>query len=258
MIKHPTVTSFLLATLLVLFVFATAHAQGGPPMLTDDSDTPGNHRWELNLLFGLEKSRHAWEAETPKFDLNYGLGNRIQLKVEAPFVVKKETGEHRVGGPGNATAGIKWRFHEDEENGFDMSIYPQVAFNTFTSSERKGLVEKGTNLFLPVEAVKKFGEFKMNGELGYRLVHDGSDEFQGGLLVGRAISHRTELMAEIHGSTLRTIRESEFLLNFGTRIELTKNSIFMFSAGRSIRNIPGEESFYIASVGLRINFGRTF
>lgn len=29
--------------------------QGGPPLITDDPDTPGNRHWEINLGFILER-----------------------------------------------------------------------------------------------------------------------------------------------------------------------------------------------------------
>ena len=40
----------LALALVVTISFATAlHAQGGPPMITDDPGTPGPGRWEINI-----------------------------------------------------------------------------------------------------------------------------------------------------------------------------------------------------------------
>ena len=33
----------------MLFTAAFAHAQGGPPFITDDPGTPGNRQWEINV-----------------------------------------------------------------------------------------------------------------------------------------------------------------------------------------------------------------
>jgi len=38
-----------IALLLLLMASACAHAQGGPPMLTDDPGTPGDGKWEVNI-----------------------------------------------------------------------------------------------------------------------------------------------------------------------------------------------------------------
>jgi hypothetical protein len=240
--------------LLVMAFSQTARAQGGPPMLTDDPGTPGNGRWEVNFLSTIERSRNGWLFETPNVDLNYGLGNHIQLKFEAPWVIKKENGERTVGGPGNSMAGVKWRFLDEERNGFDMSIYPQLEFNNPTSSMSRGIVDRGANLFLPIEATKKVGPVEINGEIGYRITQHHTDEIEYGLLFARQISKRVELMAEVHGSTLRPMSETELLFNVGTRVSLKRNSVLLFSMGRTIRNVPGEGPQYIAALGLQLNF----
>jgi len=249
-------TKLIFAVALVLALFQAAQAQGGPPMLTDDPDTPGDGHWEINFLSTLERSRSGWLFEAPNVDLNYGVGNHIQLKFEAPWLIRKESGERAIGGPGNSMAGIKWRFLDEERSGFDMSTYPQLEFNNPTRSVAKGLMERGMNLFLPIEAVKKVGPLEVNGEIGYRIVQHRTDEWEGGLLVTHRISRRIELMAELHGSALRNLTDGELLFNAGSRLRLGKNSVLLFSAGRTIRNAPGEGPHYIAAFGIQINFNR--
>lgn len=53
----------------------------GPPLETDDPDTPGAGRWEINAATTLEKRRDVWEW-TPLLDINYGIGERVQLKLK--------------------------------------------------------------------------------------------------------------------------------------------------------------------------------
>jgi hypothetical protein len=59
-------------------------AQGGPPMITDDPGTPGDGHWEINLAASARHSATTSEGEVPLLDVNYGLGERIQLKYEVP------------------------------------------------------------------------------------------------------------------------------------------------------------------------------
>ena len=41
---------FLWMALAAVTVFSrSALAQGGPPFISDDPDTPGNHHWEVNM-----------------------------------------------------------------------------------------------------------------------------------------------------------------------------------------------------------------
>src|SRR2546426_9725438 len=89
---------------------AMVWAQGGPPLLTDDPDPPGPGHWEVNLAVLLETSRLERRIETPRLDVNYGVGRRVQLKFEVPWVRVREGEDSVQIGAGNAVAGVKWRF----------------------------------------------------------------------------------------------------------------------------------------------------
>ena len=241
-------------SLLVLGLAPAARAQGGPPMITDDPGTPGNKKWEVNFLSTLERSRSGWVFETPNVDLNYGLGSHIQLKFEAPWVVTREAGGKIRSGLGNSMFGVKWRFLDEEAHGVDMSTYPQLEFNNPTKSVERGLVRDGMRLFLPIEVVKQIGPVEVNGEIGYGAVQNGPDDVEYGLAVGRQITKRVELIAELHGEGLRSMRGHELLFNFGSRIALSKKSVLLLSAGRTIRSAAGEGPEHIATVGIQFNF----
>ena len=136
---------------LLLFLAARAGvAQGGPPLVTDDPGTPGDRRWEVNVAFTFEKRGSERTFETPLLDANYGLGDRIQLKVEMPWIVRGEDGRNRESGPGNALFGVKWRFLDGKSGGLSISTYPQIEINASRSSAGKGLVENEPGLLLPL------------------------------------------------------------------------------------------------------------
>ena len=51
---------FLSRLALAQVFLAMSHsvaAQGGPPLLTDDPDTPGNRHWEINTAYTVERVR---------------------------------------------------------------------------------------------------------------------------------------------------------------------------------------------------------
>src|SRR5580658_3672642 len=98
-------------------------AQGGPPFRTDDPETPGNQHWEINFGFIGDRNPSAGAYQVPDFDINYGLGDRIQLKYEIPIALEETrpqpaspadpaTPGHVIGGIGESLLGIKWRFYE--------------------------------------------------------------------------------------------------------------------------------------------------
>ncbi len=115
----------LLATALLILCLhtAVARAQGGPPFRTDDPDTPGNRHWEINFGFIGDRNPGDGAYQVPDFDINYGLGDRIQLKYELPITIGETrsspaspsasaTSETLIAGLGESLLGIKWRFFE--------------------------------------------------------------------------------------------------------------------------------------------------
>jgi hypothetical protein len=86
-----------------------AFAQGGPPLRTDDPGTPGNKNWEINIACRQTFSPIEREIEIPLVDVNYGVGDRIQLKFEIPYLYRDDgSGQYRRA-LGDALFGMKWR-----------------------------------------------------------------------------------------------------------------------------------------------------
>ncbi|QMV18787.1 hypothetical protein GOB94_08905 [Granulicella sp. 5B5] len=120
--SHWRRTRWLLLVILAILP-RLAHAQGGPPFLTDDPETPGNQHWEINYGFIGDRNPGQGAYQVPDFDLNYGLGDRIQLKYELPIAIaetRTSTPTPATIAPPNSIAtglgesllGVKWRFYE--------------------------------------------------------------------------------------------------------------------------------------------------
>ncbi|MFV0387937.1 MAG: hypothetical protein ACK5NT_04210, partial [Pyrinomonadaceae bacterium] len=96
-IKHP----FRFGMLLYLIVFGAAVcslAQGGPPMITDDTGTVPKGHWEINSAFTIERTSEGNSFGTPLLDINYGLSQNTQLKVEIPWIVIHNNGSEAKSG----------------------------------------------------------------------------------------------------------------------------------------------------------------
>ena len=135
-------------------------------MVTDDPGTPGDHRWEINVAFVTEQRPGERTFETPLVDANYGWGERIQIKLEMPWVVRSAHGESTRQGAGNALFGVKWRLADQASSGIAVAFYPQLEVNVVSSSARRGLAEKGTGLLLPLAFEKNLGPLSANLEIG--------------------------------------------------------------------------------------------
>jgi hypothetical protein len=143
--------------MLIAAVAGVAFGQGGPPMITDDPGTPGNGEWENNLAIAFEHRPNETSIDVPAIDLNYGVGEHIQLTLQTAPALLKRSDRSLIGGLRGTEAALKWRFVDEEKSGFDMSMFPRVVFNVVQSSARRGLADDGTRFQIPFQAAKSFG-----------------------------------------------------------------------------------------------------
>ncbi|MGD0548031.1 MAG: hypothetical protein ABR991_09455 [Terracidiphilus sp.] len=266
---------------LLLAVFAVApllRAQGGPPFITDDPGTPGNRHWEINL--GWIGNHHPGNAnyQLPDIDMNYGWGDRLQLKYELPLAAATDATNTTRAGLGESLLGIKWRPYEhhfagepksDENMNFSLGIYPQVSINNPTSAVRRGIVEPGPQYYLPVEFTAKWGPVDFNGELGRWIGNRNVPSRWGrGLIAGHEFSERLELYGEIYdlqdvnriGPPSNLLpKQRELTLEMGGRQTLDRKGHLrlLFMGGRAIQAVTRQNSEpnWIAYVGVQILLG---
>lgn len=246
----------IVSSLLILPGLSTRAvlAQGGPPLITDDPGTPGEGNWEINIAFTAEKRRTERSYEIPILDINYGLGDRVQLKYEVPWLVLDERGEHTKDGIGNSVFGLKWRFLDQDTDGIDMSVYPQLEFDNYHSSIDRGLVEKGMEFVLPIQLQKSWGTISLNPELGYVFREYDGNEWIYGLAMGYQASSNLELLAEISGVTGQDFKDDELVFNIGARWKLSETNTLLISAGRSFRDSASGEPEFLLYTGIQFNF----
>ena len=238
--------------ILFLLAPASARAQGGPPLITDDPDTPGPGYWEINFSTFFEKNRHERRFEVPRLDLNYGVGRRIQLKYEMPWLVARPAGQPGRSGAGDSVAGVKWRFLGEEGKRVAWSVYPQLEFNTDHGSVAKGLVEDGRQLLLPTEITLELAHSEINGDIGRSLVEHGEDGWVYGISTEAGITRRLELLAELHGER-RGSKPTELIVNVGGRQKVTHQLILMLAVGRAVHGVPDERPRLLVFAGLQLN-----
>ena len=227
----------------------SAQAQGGPPLLTDDPGTPGNRHWEVNLAATVERTRDASLYEAPLVDANYGLGERIQLKLEMPLLIESSSATRA--GLGNPSAGVKWRFLQDSSSGLAISTFPQFEF----PSPILPLDETGNRsaLLLPIEFAIPWSGIGINGELGYRISEGGDDEVIYGLALGHEVTPTLELLSECKGSSAR-LQGSELLCQLGARKDAGEHFGLMGALGRAVAGDSDERAELQGYLGLQLRW----
>jgi hypothetical protein len=211
---------------LLILAATDAWAQAGPPFRTDDPETPGNKHWEINFGWVGDRNPGAGAYQIPDFDINYGLGDRIQLKYELPIAIEEArslpasgAGPAQEGvvlvGLGESLLGVKTRFYEhhpgdrwwrsgwigakppekaagtgesgeEPEVNFSMGTYPQLTLNNSTRSVARGVVPTGPDFLLPVEMNARVGPIRLDGEVGY---HFGNQSLPQSWIRGLIVGH---------------------------------------------------------------------
>jgi len=219
---------------IALCITRAAFAQGGPPMITDDPGTPGPGKWENNVAIAFEHRSDETAYDLPAIDLNYGVGEHIQLTLQTAPVLLKRNDHGPIGGLGGTEAALKWRFLDQETSGFDMSMFPRVIFNVVQSSVRRGLAEDGTRFQIPFQTAKTFGR----------------SEWLYGVVCGFDVAKRTMLMAELHGTSRMNFTRDVLTVNFGLRHEFSETYILILSMGHEIQS-PDQPTALIGYFGMQ-------
>jgi hypothetical protein len=197
-------------------------AQGGPPLETDDPGTPGPGRLELNLSLEAEREEGGTGYDLPRVDANFGVGTRVQLKLEVPWRVRTSALQPARTGPGNAVLGVKWRFAETGD--LAVAVYPQVTLEGIESSRANGLADSGTAMLFPIEVAWVTGPLSLGTEVGYES-SPGDDEMVYGLAVALEARPSLELLSECHGSAAADLTEAGMLCGAGFRWALQPSAV---------------------------------
>jgi hypothetical protein len=227
---------------VVLAIVAdTAFAEGGgPPMITDDTGTPGPGGWEINAAATAVRTRAGSETELPLLDINYGIGERIQLKYEVPWTKVHEAGESTRSRLGDSLLGVKWRFYDAGEDHWRISTYPQIELSS---------AAEGKTLLLPIELDRHFEAFDLTVEAGReRPAHEAGSWFAGAV-VGRSLNEEVQLLAEVRAGEIQSDEFSRFAVIAGARIGGMPMGTLLVSLGREVGGGSAPRASFLGYLG---------
>jgi hypothetical protein len=238
-----------------------AAAQGGPPYLTNDPGTPGNANWEINVASMQTVIRGEAEYQVPQLDINFGLGDRIQLTYEIPYDVDTSAQGPRRSGWSNALPGVKWRFFDQGDGGWQISTFPSIETGASTVARLKGIAGNGPRFLLPVEVAKRVGWLDLNFEAGYYFPWKGPQERIIGFVAGHTFTKRWELDGEVYNDWAMHSAPHNTTFDFGGRYKLRDGLILLMMAGRSFSGNSSGQPEYIGYFGIQVllsKYGRTW
>jgi Putative MetA-pathway of phenol degradation len=142
----PHTAKFKFIFLLLIFLVLSSPASGQIPFYTDDADTTPKGKFHIEF-----SNEHDWlqrsslpgkRQNTSTFTLNYGLTDRIELGVNAPFIRIFNSRESRLRSPsgiGDMQFGVKIKLREERDESSLPAMTVVFYAEAPTGSTRKQL-----------------------------------------------------------------------------------------------------------------------
>jgi hypothetical protein len=220
-----------LAAPLLAFVACEAHAQAGPPMITNDPGTPGPGAWEVNLAAAGSHGQSGWAIDAPDVDVNYGVGERVQLSAHTALAHARAAGGGFASGRGDLELGVRWRFLDQAVAGVDVAIQPLWVRGWSGVAVRKGLASANPEFVLPVQVARDFGPMAAGFELARHFVRNEDDAWQLGVFAARGCARGATCLLEVNASRADAGRRTAAIVNAGWRRPLAAGRTLMGSLG---------------------------
>jgi hypothetical protein len=239
------------ATALLACACLPAFAQGGPPYYTNDPGTPGNLDWEINVGYIPYFYSGQSVAHTPDLDINFGVGDRVQLTYENAWLRVHNPGVPAAFGLGQSNPGVKWRFYDHGEDGLNISVFPQAFLDNPNDAVRRGITPASSSFLLPFEFSRKVGSVEVDYELGYQFVHKGPDGWLTGLVLGHDFTPKLEGDVELYVQGTFHPSQNQPTIDFGGRYKIRPSLILLLMAGRSLEPARPNQPYFIGYFGMQ-------
>jgi hypothetical protein len=253
--------------LTAFLLLAGVPALAGPPFVTDDPEPVDYQHWEINTAMQGTYTNEGRAGAWPTADINYGPLPDVQAHVGLFATYDKVSGDTFHYGYGDTEIGVKWRFIDEDDDGWrpQVAIYPITQFPTGLA--RRGLGAGHQRTILPVWLQKSFGDWTVYGGAGYWINHNADTDrnyWFTGMTVLRKLNEDWTLGAEIFHQTAdltgRTVEGGTGVssrpstgFNFGGYYTLDEANNLIFTFGRGLQNIQ-EANRFSYYVGDQLHF----
>jgi hypothetical protein len=225
---------------------------GSPPMHTEDTGTAGNGKWEVNIGLEGEWGNGESRVDAPMLDIDYGVGERLQVAYEVSYAFVRGNGEigderTHVRGVGDSTFGVKYRFYDNEKRGVSLAVHPRVRVRSPGADLE--MSEGGTTIVLPLVLTREFEGVSTSAGVGVEIGDAGRRWF-GGAGIGWRLGERTAALAELVGGDLNS-SERRWTVRLGLRQKLDERRTLSASIGRDIATGGGAmaKNYFMMSWG---------
>lgn len=216
-----------------MLLMTTLSAYAGP-YETGSTSTAQGIKFKSSVQWKHSGDKDSWVL--PKIVVGGPLSERLEVSIGTGYGVVDRAGGRSRGGLRDLSLGMKWRLRDEGAGRAAVTIEPGLSVPTGAD----GIGKDGYALELPVRAGRRFGAFRLTGEVAMaRTFGQHDDTLAGGALVEFAAptwSCGMELVAD----TPRDHTDRWHLrTNAGVKRKVGKHVEWQALLGRSIENRAG-------------------
>jgi hypothetical protein len=230
----------------IALILVARSAQAGPPFRTDDPEPVELGHWEVYAFSAATHVSGDTAGILPGIEINYGAAPDLQLHVIAPLAFDAPSGSGVKFGYGDTELGVKYRFVEEDEDGWrpQIGIFPLL--EAPTGNAARGLGTGHPHEFLPLWLQKSIGRWLTYGGGGYWINPGAGNKnfWYVGWLLQYQLFDDLALGGELFHQTADTSDGKPSTgFNLGGIYDLTEHYHVLFSAGRGIENASTTNGF---------------
>ena len=228
-------------------------AYAGPPFVTDDPEPPEYGKWEVNSALAGTLVHGGGDAALPVIDANYGALPDPQLHIQPQMTYVHSSGGTHFGF-GDLEIGAKYRFIEEDENGWVPAVAFYPLFEIPTGDKRRELGAGVGRTFLPIWAQKTIGKWTVYGGGGYGINPgaDGKNAWLAGVVALYQFTEKLQFGGEVYLQTAEAPADKDAPgFNLGGSYGLADDLNLLFSAGCGLAN-ASENNRFSGYLGLQV------
>jgi hypothetical protein len=227
--------------MLLACALCSATAAAGPPYFTDDPVPTNKGHFEI---YAFADSLHNTRATSSDLglDFNYGQTPDIQLTAVIPLGYERPREGASARGPGNIELALKYRFLHQQEDGWDVAVFPRV----FLASASPGIGEQHASFQLPVWIGRDWDRWSTFGGGGCVLNHGGNsrDYCFAGWVLAKQLRPGLQLGAELYhqGADAQDARD-QTSAGAGIVYDLSERLHLLAYASGGLQNAAAEHQY---------------
>jgi hypothetical protein len=227
----------VLRAALVAMALAPGCAVAGPPFRTDDPGVVDRGHFELLPFYSQTLAGNGRSGALPGLEVHYGMLPHVEIDLVVQAAFSTPSGASMQWGFGDTEIDLKYQFVQESDTSPAIGFVPN--FILPTGNADRGLGNGGSQIFLPLWAMKTWDKFTLYGGGGY-LINNGignRNDWYFGVVAQYQLSPQWSLGGELFHSTPPIVTQgSSTGVTLGAIYQIDSRSQLLLSIGKGVQD----------------------